>query len=99
MTHTPGPWTYLPRGAEQFENDPLDDYRGILAGHGFFPHGFHIMHFMSESDAKLIAAAPELYEALKLMINFADHWYDHDNGASEELTAARAILAKAGNWP
>lgn len=65
MKHTLGPW------AAQFDADDASDSPwGIRGGNGFWvacvfdsaskPHGSQ-----SEANARLIAAAPEMYEALK----------------------------------
>lgn len=103
MTHTPAPWRceaeptnrgkgldrFLIVGGESEEDEPLLD----------------ITDFMSEADARLIAAAPDLLAALKCFIS------DHDGFSNEEverrgrslmrtteaarIIAARAAIAKA----
>lgn len=91
-THTPGPWTtegIVPEnkmGREVFiipENNS-EDWIAKMAGHG-----------SSEADARLIAAAPDLLEALK-------HWQhiweetdvEHDDCTSAS-DSAKAAIAKA----
>jgi hypothetical protein len=52
-----------------------DGYSRITSGIGYFdiysdkPSGFCISGCISDADAKLIAASPELLEALKYLIN------------------------------
>ena len=68
VTHTPGPWK-LP----VIENltDQGDNYRCLSAGKGYFEsetgRGFLLYGFISESDANLIVAAPDLLEACRYM--------------------------------
>jgi hypothetical protein len=68
MTHTPGPWIY--KGGETTTIREADGsmicQMKFLAG----PHGLSGRRSNEEVDAtaRLIAAAPELYEALKEMI-------------------------------
>lgn len=80
-THTPGPWTY------EFEDD--ESQLKISAGKEVVLSGCGCCGspWCSESDAKLIAAAPELLEALDSLM----YW---DNG-KPEWEIARAVIAKA----
>lgn len=61
---TPGPWK---EGIKIVQGHPIDhDYRFIDAGLGFYSKentGFGITGYISEADAKILAAAPELLEA------------------------------------
>ncbi len=45
----------------------------------------------AQANARLIAAAPELLEALCMMMN----WHDNDRHYMEAVDAARAAIAKA----
>lgn len=74
--HTPGPWRLQNR---PYENG--DPYFHIDAGCGFYPldaitrareGGFGITGILSEADARLIAAAPELLEAVKFALRVAE---------------------------
>ncbi len=98
--HTPGPWTYQP---EERDGEPA-------AAPSFFtihaPHYFADVHVLvgepgwarAEADARLIAAAPELLEALRwIAVLSPDHpppgilpmaW-------RAALNAASAVIAKA----
>lgn len=58
MKHTPGPWKVHPKQVDYLEIDSLtwevsDDGKKWIA------------HTLIEANAHLIAAAPEMYEALK----------------------------------
>lgn len=98
--HTPGPWhleemgynssSYYIRGSSE-SGDRLTIGKGAVA---------HIPRSTvnpMEANARLIAAAPELLEALKAMLEaeYAHEWEDY---SSEELTVlekAHAAIAKA----
>lgn len=89
---TPGPWTW---GA---------GYNGLYG-----PNGSVILEYASyenmwlpdympgaEANARLIAAAPELLEALKAIVASDMAMREEDEGnVSPELNAARAAIAKA----
>lgn len=49
--------------------------------------------------ARLIAAAPELLEALRGMLTATDHWNDWEPGAKERATAIAAIAKATGATP
>lgn len=55
-----------------------------------------IQALASANEAIILTKADylEMVEALREMIEFGYEWYDHNNGASEELTRSRAALAK-----
>jgi hypothetical protein len=82
MSHTPGPWTYREgyRGTEEYV---------VQRGHegGFVVEG--LSKERAEADARLIAAAPEMLEALKGLL---DRFYAP---ACPEWDAVRAAIAKA----
>jgi hypothetical protein len=67
-------------------------------GHTGLPGSIEV----SEANAHLIAAAPEMYEALKLAVGIAESWI-HDqldgtsslDGALEDLKPCHAAIAKA----
>lgn len=67
--HTPGPWLLDAVDTHHVTDPGIDGYHAITAGAGFFSpeskeRGFHLTSYMSLADAKLMAAAPDLLEAL-----------------------------------
>lgn len=98
--HTPGPWILETHGCER-----RADYWHITGANGQFICHFHQMVAQAMpstlANARLIAAAPELLEALTEMteryaelVNCGDcgNW---DPEEETEVIAARAALAKA----
>ncbi len=88
--HTPGPWELH-----------ADDMGGIspfvYPVHQEFPvaivTGYYAGLKQRLPDARLIAAAPELLDATRLLLNWADAICN--DGGSGEVKAARAAIAKA----
>ena len=88
MSHTPGPWHYR-RGDEWSHS--------VVTHHGTLPDGSQNCWTVAdinkmrepehEANARLIAAAPELLEALKRLLT------DEDYPQAERV--ARAAIAKA----
>lgn len=74
---TPGPWDFEPSGKE--------------AGYIGFPDGSGFYAAIRERDGHLIAAAPELYEALEAAANSAGFQYMWPATRSK----VEAALAKA----
>lgn len=100
MKHTPSPW--------ELTSDPFEDgtpYFRFTAGSGYFDEpqnpGFHFDAIMSESDALIIVAAPELFDALtKLTKRYVALVESGDCGfwdaeKEPEVIAAFAAIAKA----
>ena len=69
---TPGPWTAI--------NEPYEDgkpYWNIRAGRGFYcddsaDNGFHVQGIFSNANATLIAAAPEMYDNLEMILDMME---------------------------
>jgi hypothetical protein len=74
--HTIGPWSYLPRHIAESEPE-------VRA-----PAGWLICCTAGDADARLIAAAPDLLEACRLLLSSA---HDYQTGVAE----AEAAIAKA----
>ena len=99
VQHTPGPWPLEPTG----------DYKRWIVGKGLIegPRGYDLAEVYSddcdpveaEANARLIAAAPELFEAVRLFLAYDAG--DMDDGAAmmiayaEARSAAIAANAKA----
>lgn len=88
--HTPGPWTITE-----------DDTR-ITAVHPLRKHSYEIVtvhyafqHDQFRANAKLIAAAPDLAEALQTLVDLETKQH-RPEVAAKAFADARAALAKAG---
>lgn len=101
MAHTPGPWRYEPEAANR--GDAFDRFSisgGIANEEGELQ--LDITDFMTQADASLIAAAPDLLAIVKEMVEVIEwsekrtrpHW---DGSVSENSTLgrARAAIARA----
>jgi hypothetical protein len=89
---TPGPWKH----DTDFELYEKDFYSKIDGGIGYLDDknpntGFSITGCISDSNAKLIATAPELLEALENLYNnvFEDGTWNHKSAMAE---AYRVII-------
>jgi hypothetical protein len=102
--HTPGPWTVsYETDISGIENDPANDCVGLVDVAHVYMRTVPGRH---EANARLIAAAPELLEALKdLLETFESEIHCEYDGTSmlyEKLSyadGARAAIAKATNQP
>lgn len=86
-THTPGPWTARPRrtGDSWWVEAPIEGGRlGYLAE--------CVGRNASEANALLVAAAPDLLQALRDVLEMIDHEIPVSVGS---LGKARAAIAKA----
>lgn len=96
--HTPGPWRINSRGSQVGPRSEEDDQSfGMIIPVAYLEEvDWPDAH---EANARLIAAAPDLLEALDaLLIAYCDpgnQGGDHD----EKVEAARAAIAKAKGQP
>lgn len=105
---TPGPWAVS--GARRRENlrQTLAVIRSDGAGVSYVPYSDRTDadHIQSHADARLIAAAPEMYEALLNLVSHTEaceleldkfHGLGEDAGSGSSIIVckARTILAKA----
>ena len=93
--HTPGPWMI---GSSDLKVSMLSVHcRDTKRKHSTIcrmvstKHGMDI--FEGEANARLIAAAPELLEALKNLVLCSERW--EDTHTALVMEAARAAIAKA----
>ena len=97
--HTPGTWAYQPSQAEGHWIIGL--HNDIPECIGLSDDGYMcVSGICSEADARLIAAAPDLLEALQSLLPMLDEWHDEfpDHVGDKEgpaIDAARAAIAKA----
>ena len=94
--HTPGPWSVLPEECDR----PYIRIRGTIAGGRYkvanvltpVYEGVHEREAQeTRANARLIAAAPDLYKALALAVRQNEH---DMLMTGEELRQCRAALAK-----
>lgn len=82
-THTPGPWA-------AHHHESTDTYTIHVAGRSW--ESWAVAHVgdctQDEANARLVAAAPEMLEALKGVLRVADR-------KTDEFDAARAAINKA----
>ena len=88
MKHTPGPWEH--RGLTMISGRKADDVKFTLAN--VTPAGD--LHYATESaaNARLIAAAPELLEALGLALATIERLERHAPGTAQ---GTRDVIAAA----
>jgi hypothetical protein len=81
--YTPGPWEY--------KNNPYDlkIYNGLGLEVAQVAHDW--IHGSTQANARLIAAAPELLDALELVVGT----YDEGGWPSATIVIAKAALEKA----
>lgn len=76
--HTPGPWLIDPKSKDCIFFSRSDKVRGII-GHTLLKVE-HLADGEWEANARLIAAAPDLLEALQLLQGFGWSADDSDHG-------------------
>ena len=82
-TFTPGPWILAKDGHGIYSNDDF----GILADCYGTPS-------VREANARLMAAAPKLYETLRAFYDHLDDRFEGDATEAALLDRAKALLAK-----
>ena len=98
--HTPGPWTH--GKSVPFEGAMERFVISQAEGAGYTPGFSDVAETVfcerldvQESNARLIAAAPELLEALQNLMERVQYDKDAKNWFTDEQKAARAAIAKA----
>lgn len=86
---TPGPWQIL-RSADNYPYQIADDTGDLVTRWGFL---IKPASPMAEANAALIAAAPDLYEALRELFATLDP--ERPGSPGSTLEKARAAIAKA----
>lgn len=91
--HTPGPWRPGNWGASVVSDSPVEC--GINGSDAIESYGGHLIaESISECNRPLILAAPDLLEALELLIGKA-YKQNFNDSYPEILAKAEAALAKA----
>ena len=86
--HTPGPW-FIADTNDQLWARQVDSKSGAVCFCGSFQRD------EACANARLIAAAPELLEALKELLSALDHQMSDPDRLFRSKTASRAVIAKA----
>jgi hypothetical protein len=96
MKHTPGPWEIEPIRLYPGTIRDCIEIRSDNAGGWWIAHVQTAMNLgqSGEANASLIAAAPELLDALKRLVTYAAPFICIVDDPAE-LTEARAAIAKA----
>ena len=88
--HTPGPWDVEPKGSRHF----VDGADGLTVA--YIDRAGVRERIEIEANARLIAAAPTLLEALEAVLPDLEHYVaTHGPGPDKRLAIARAAIAKA----
>ena len=90
--HTPGPW-------EAIHYAGTDAYSDVVAGRVALVDGSHSNPLLSPEDARLIAAAPDLLEALEdcmALLLSENAWQVGDARRIAAINARAAILKAKG---
>lgn len=92
--HTPGPWEHIGKGDIMGKED-----NGYGLGYVHVCSVFHrTVRSRTNANARLIAAAPELLEALQWLVDLMpDPELDIDTVQREQVIKAKAAIAKATN--
>jgi len=101
-THTPGPWHSFRQGTKHFISQACDEQfrfaTAIVYEQTYHPYGIAATRAKAEANARLIAAAPDLLEALREIAN--DWPYETPALPADHVRKiARAAIAKAEGKP
>jgi hypothetical protein len=92
MQHTPGPWVASPAIRSGFTIDAkCDPWMIVTTSDEEGRYG----SIETEANARLIAAAPDLLEALQALANMAESFPSELHKDHPDVIAARAAIAKA----
>jgi CTP:molybdopterin cytidylyltransferase MocA len=95
---TPGPWFVVNCGTK---DEPMMSVKAARIAGESPRHEVAICatgdspQAMENANARLIAAAPDLYEALKAIVGIAGNSFIQTRHGGQVIAAARAALAKA----
>ena len=100
IKHTPGPWKWVQLDFSGYYHELHDKSGTVICDDGSAQGEYSAQIDVKGANARLIAAAPELLEALEDALIDFDNWAAHeDNHPHEHLVVwaekARAAIAKA----
>jgi hypothetical protein len=89
---TPGPWRISPWSGQE---TVIFDHGGVALGEAWNTRSGRAWSDEALANAHLMAAAPDLYAALAVLVGHADEegWWSREH--IDALTAAHAALARA----
>lgn len=96
--HTPGPWAFYPKYEGEHAVAVVKDLLAVAEVVGSQGSEGQISKETAIANAKLIAAAPEMLEALKEELSNREHTWDADDPKSstyEAIKNLKAIIKKA----
>lgn len=96
MAHTPGPWTIVDYGRSPVGIQAAPHNGAALAKVYLTPHGGRKRAYEFERNAALIAAAPDMYDALLIVSRCVADAQGGTTLGTWEMEQIRAALAKAG---
>ena len=82
--HTPGPWYSRNGSSPHFQGQIASESTGATVAISYSDE--------DGANARLIAAAPELLDALQNLLDACEHWEDQNDPV---LSSARAAIVKA----
>lgn len=94
MSHTPGPWHVV--------NEDTNGVQIHAAGGAFVGYAWWWMHgenlpspAAAKANARLIASAPEMLEAIRVMLEAYQKWDRRADGGEDDLHYAATMLQSA----
>jgi hypothetical protein len=101
--HTPGPWElseakYKEGFGTYRRVEQVEQFGDVVASVCIRHTVNHTLNAAGDANARLIAAAPELLEALKLVVTIASEAHDHwDN--DRDAKVGKILIALSGHLP
>ncbi|HEY3984610.1 hypothetical protein [Cedecea sp.] len=101
LKHTPGPWFVSPKSDVTVEGD-----LNVIQTHGSNVKGYHVAYCTTwtdsketaeeaEANARIMAAAPELLEALRELVFASTYGIKNCTAQVKALEKANQVIAKA----
>lgn len=98
MAHTPGPWIYNKPHLYKVMAGKTENHMPVgfvIADLESFSTLHHLSREERQANAKLIAAAPDLLEALKFALSFLEANNDGEEDIVSRINKAKAAISDA----